>query len=225
MTLIIIQQPPDGSCFFHSMFAASDPIFFNLTKEERLPYITKIRKFFANNLVEDVLPQYMLNHMIIEFQSEFLNENFELFFNTKTNKEIKEITQQYFNVTLNGNKKKLLEKLLLKYITADVLATIMNKKIDWTTYALQKERIRIKHVCNFADNISILMTLCYLKRNIIMLDHDTKQVTYTKILNKHYPTVVLDYELNYHYELFGIIENGTTKVEFEYNHPFIQSLL
>ena len=85
MIISVLQQPGDGSCFFHSILAGADPDFFNMNRKKRKEVLTNVRNFLSDIFDFELVPNYFLNNLIIELQSEYLNDGINTLFKKKNN--------------------------------------------------------------------------------------------------------------------------------------------
>ena len=225
MLVYIFGQPRYGSCFFHSMYAATNHKYLFSREHDKIPIVTKIRKFLSDIIDDRLIPSDFMELMINEHQSDYLNEKLPQFLKKMDDNQIKNIFSYYNkkpkSKTIHEQKKEL--ELL---ISTHDLTIFLKKKIDWRNEVVKIEKERIKNICSFVDNLGILMMCCYLKRNVIFLDHDTQNIRYEEILNKNWKTIVLDYELNFHYEMYAIKTHSSSEyiTEFDYNHPFLKQI-
>ena len=140
----------------------------------------------------------------------------------KTIAELKEIIRNLdFKIPENVKTKSDIQEEIRLKIDINMIHRLL--KIEpiknWKEYAIYKQKERIQEFCRFVDPIGILMMMCYTKRNVIFLDHDTRKLVYEETINKNYPTIVFDYTLNFHYELYVMDDPKNDKALItEFNH-------
>ena len=218
----IVDQPGDGSCFYHSFLYAINEEFRQMSYQTKKKIIQNIRNYFSDSFEEDLLPIAIFEHMKENLKEEFYTKAYNKLFRRKTEDEIRGMFE---NIGINiGNDWGEFER---KRLTVDMLSLLLyNRVIDWNEHAINEEKKLIKTYTTFVDDISILITLCYYKKNLILLRHGTREVYYKKIINKNYKFVVLDYQQDYHYELLARkIGENLMQYTFNKNDPFIEDLL
>lgn len=219
----IVHQPGDGSCFYHSFLYSISQEFRQMSYTEKKQTIQKIRNYFADVFEASILPDYMMNNLIENYKQEFYERVYNDLFKNKSEESIRQMFRE-IGVDIGSD----FSEFTRKTLTVDMLAEIAyHQKVDWKEYAIRKQKKTIQSFCTFVDNISILMTLCYYKKNIILLRHNSQEVYYSKILNNDYKFVVLDYEIDTHYELYSRQMAGGLIFQTTFNKrdPFISNLL
>ena len=222
MKIVILSQPGDGSCFYHSILSGTSKEFLN-NYSYRFDAIKKIRNFIADIFDEELLPYYYNTNLIMNAQADYLENGIEKLLRNHSKTQLINIGKK---INLKLDEKQSISSIkynLRNKIQLGNLLFLTDKDIDWTSYTINLQKNNIRNCQMFVDPVSILIMLCYLKRNTIFLDHYTKKIVYEKVLKKDYPTIVLDYELNYHYELYAIIDDNNEFItEFQHNDPFLK---
>ena len=229
MNISIIGQPPDGSCFFHAIIAALDTEVLGQTRSVRAVRVNIIRSNLSQVFSKDILPAYMLENLIVDAQVWFVDNKILYYLKDKDVIELEEVATS-IGLKFGKNEPKIqLKNRIKENITIDNIFYLLKEKPytynDWIEYTVKRQKNRIKQFCLYSDNISILMMLCYVKHNIIIIDHDTGVLRTERVINKRFPYIVLDYKLNVHYELYcEHLDGGGIQTTFSDDSDFITEI-